>query len=160
MVKNANICCSQITLIKGLIFELSVVHDYGYFQTKFYVLLRVFGFVSIKSIVFFFLATTVIMKMFNFQFWVKIKIDSWYYLKCCTSLLFSHFLMYCFKSSCFRTVELHANQLIVIVFSFDYAHRFDIGLFQFIVLLIKWGKMFFLNVLSTLTLYSEIYRYT
>ena len=45
-------------------------------------------------------------------------------------------------------MELHANQLIVIVFSIDYAHRFDIVLFQFIVLLIKWDKMFFLNVLS------------
>ena len=26
-------CCSQINLIKGLIFELSALHDYGYSQT-------------------------------------------------------------------------------------------------------------------------------
>ena len=53
---------------KGLIFELSASHDYGYCQT--YVLLifftRVFGFGGIRSNVF--LATILIMVMFNFQF--------------------------------------------------------------------------------------------
>ena len=73
---------------------------------------RVFSFVVIKSIVFFFLATILIMAMFNFQFWFRIKIGDWYYLTCCTSLLNSHFLVCCFK-----TVELHVVQLIVKLFT-------------------------------------------
>ena len=56
---------------------------------------RAFCFVGIESIGFFFLASILIMAMFNFQFWVRIKIGSWYYLTCCISLLFSHFLMCC-----------------------------------------------------------------
>ena len=38
--------------------------------------------VGIKLIVFF---------LFNFQYWVRIKIGSWYYLTCFTSLFLSHF---------------------------------------------------------------------
>ena len=53
----------------------------------------VFAFIGINSIVFFFLATILIMAMFNFQFWVKIKISSWHYLTCFISLLFSQFLI-------------------------------------------------------------------
>ena len=37
-----------------------------------------FGFVGIKSIAFFSLANILIMAMFNFQFWVRIKIGSCY----------------------------------------------------------------------------------
>ena len=51
----------------------------------------VFDFAGLESIVFFFLATILIMLMFNFQFWVRIKLGSWYYLRCCTSLPFSIF---------------------------------------------------------------------
>ena len=113
-----------------------------------------FDFISIKSIVFFFLATILAMAMFNFQFWIRIKIGSWYFLTCCTSLLFSHYLMLlnksnCFffnvlnKSNCFKTVKLHVFQLTVIFFSFDCHLRFNIVLFQFIILLIKLDRKFF-----------------
>ena len=43
---------------------------------------KAFIFVGIKLIVFF---------LFNFQYWVRIKIGSWYYLTCFTSLFLSHF---------------------------------------------------------------------
>ena len=56
---------------------------------------RVFDFAGIKSIVFFFSVTILIMTMSNFQFLVGIKLGSWYYLTYCTSLLFPHFLMCC-----------------------------------------------------------------
>ena len=56
---------------------------------------RVLLFVGIiRSNVFFFLATILIMAVFSFQFWVRIKI----------------FHMHN-KSNCFRTVELHVVQL-------------------------------------------------
>ena len=52
-----------------------------------------------KSIVFlFFSAIILIMAIFNFQFWVSIKIGSWYNLTCCTFLLFSHFLICCLRN--------------------------------------------------------------
>ena len=50
-----------------------------------------FGFAGIKSIDLFFLAVILIMTMFNVQFWVNRKIGSWYYLTCCTPLLFPLF---------------------------------------------------------------------
>ena len=92
MVTNVNWwCCSQINLIKGLIFEISITWlwlfpnpilcSFVIFDT------RVFGLVGIKLILF--------MAILNFQLWVSIKVGSWYYLTCCTSLLFSHFLMCC-----------------------------------------------------------------
>ena len=55
---------------------------------------RGFGFVSIRFIVFFVLVTILIMTMFNFQFWVGIKIGSWYYLTCCIFPFF-YFFMCC-----------------------------------------------------------------
>ena len=69
---------------------------------------------ALNRMFFFFLATILIMAMFNFQFWVRIKIGSWYYLTCCTSLLFSHFLMCCLTNK--TALELHIVQLIVILF--------------------------------------------
>ena len=42
---------------------------------------RILGFVGIKPIGFFFLATILIMAIFNFQFWFRIKVGSWYYLR-------------------------------------------------------------------------------
>ena len=62
---------SQINLIKGMILELSVLHDYGYFQ-------NLFDIAGIKSIDYFFLAAILIMTMFNFQFRVRMKIGSFY----------------------------------------------------------------------------------
>ena len=61
----------------GLIFELSSLHDCGYCQS--YVLLifltrEFLAFVGIRMNVFFFLATILIIAMFNFQFSVRIKI--------------------------------------------------------------------------------------
>ena len=59
-------------LAKGLIFILLALHDYGYSQANrcFFDIFDkgVFGFVSIKLIVFFIMATIFIMVMFNFQF--------------------------------------------------------------------------------------------
>ena len=75
-----------------------------------------FGFAGIKSIDLFFLAVILIMTMFNVQFWVNRKIGSWYYLTCCTPLLFHFFNVLLNKSSCFRTVKLHVVLLIVILF--------------------------------------------
>ena len=49
-------------------------------------------------------------------------------------LFFTFFNVFLNKSNCFKTLELHVVQLIVILFLFDYIHRFDIVLFQFIVL--------------------------
>ena len=62
---------------------------------------------------FFLLVTILIMAMFIFQFWVSIKIGSWYYLTFYTSLLFSHFLMCCLTNQAaleylFLYVELNA----------------------------------------------------
>ena len=79
--------------------------------------MRVFGFTCIKPIVFFFLAATLIVSTFNFQSSVGIKIGTWYFLTCCTSLFFfTFFNELLHKSNCFRTVELHVVQLIVILF--------------------------------------------
>ena len=72
---------------------------------------KAFCFSGFKSIVFFFLATVLIITMFNFQFWVRIKIGSWYYLTYC-----SFFNVLLNKWNCFRTVELHVFQLIVTLF--------------------------------------------
>ena len=55
----------------------------------------IFRFVGIKWIGFLFLATPLIMPRFKFRLGVKMKIGSWFYLTCCISLLFSHFLMCC-----------------------------------------------------------------
>ena len=73
---------------------------------------RVFGFVGIKSIVFFFLATVLITAMSNFQFWVGIKLLEMLHI----STFFHFFNVLLNKSNCFRTVELHVVQLIVILF--------------------------------------------
>ena len=73
---------------------------------------RVFGFVGIKSIVFFFLATVLITAMSNFQFWVGIKLLKMLHI----STFFHFFNVLLNKSNCFRTVELHVVQLIVILF--------------------------------------------
>ena len=54
-----------------MILELSVLHDYGYFQ-------NLFDIAGIKSIDYFFLAAILIMTMFNFQFRVRMKIGSFY----------------------------------------------------------------------------------
>ena len=53
------------------------------------------------------------------------------------------------KSNCFRTVELHVVQLVVMLFPFDCHHRFDIVKFQFIVLLMKLDRILFLHILSS-----------
>ena len=50
---------------KGLIYELSALHDYGYSQTYVLLIFLTREFLA-KSI--FFLATVLIMTMFNFQF--------------------------------------------------------------------------------------------
>ena len=74
---------------------------------------------------FLFLVTILIIAMFNFQFWVRMRIGSWYYLTCCISLLFSHFWMYCLTNHAalgllFLYIELHAasrsNFIISVIF--------------------------------------------
>ena len=119
MVANANWwCCSQSIEKKDwfLIYQHYLIIVIRKPNSMFfrYFGQGVFGFVGIKPNVFFFLATILIMAMFNFQFWVRIKIGSWYYLTCCTSLLFSHFLMCCLTNK--TALELHIVQLIVVLF--------------------------------------------
>ena len=75
--------------------------------------------------------------MFNFQFWVRLKIDSWYYLTWCTSILFfTFFNLLLNKSNCFRTVELHAIQLIIILFHLT--DLTDLTLYYFNLLYYWW----------------------
>ena len=130
---------------KELIFELSWFPNlcsFGSFDK------RDFGFVGIKFIVFFFLATILIMVMFNFQFWVRIKIGSWHYLKCCTSLLFFTFLNVLLnKSNCFRTVELHVVQLIVILFHLTALTDLILYYFSLLHYWSSWTKYSFLHIL-------------
>ena len=74
---------------------------------------------------YFYLVTILIMAMFNFQFWVGIKIGSWYYLTCYTSLT--------------NQVELHVFQLILILFYLPSQIWYCI---QFVILLIKLDRIF------------------
>ena len=68
-----------------------------------------FGFLGIKSIVFFLFS---LYFSWLLKFWVRIKISSRYYLTCCTSLPFSHFLMcYLTNQAALENVELHVVQL-------------------------------------------------
>ena len=106
------------------------------------------------------------MAMLNFQFWVRIKIGSWYYLTCCASLLFSHFLMCCLTNQAalellflyielhaffnFRNfVKLHVVQLIVILFHFFSLTDLILYYFNLLYYWSNWTEFSFLHILSS-----------
>ena len=99
----------------------------------------------------FFLFSSNFVSTFNFQSSVGIKIGTWYFLTCCTSLFFfTFFNELLHKSICFRTVELHVVQLIVILFHLTaltdlILHYFNlfyyqIGLFFSYIIVICWTQ--------------------
>ena len=128
--------------------------------TCFLICKRVFGSVGIKWIVFFFLATIFIMATFSFQFWVRKEVGSWYYLTCCTSLFFRFFNVLLNKWNCFRPVELHVVQLIVILFHLTALTDLILYYFKFIVLLIKLDRMICFASSSYFFAYINIICYT
>ena len=90
------------------------------------------------------------MTVFNFQFQVRIKVGSWYYFTCCTSLFF-HFLICCLANQkCFRTVELHVVQLVVILFHLTALTDLILYYFNFLYYWSNWTKyFFFVHILSS-----------
>ena len=72
------------------------------------------------------------------------KIGSWYYLTCCTSVIFfPHFNKLLNKSNCFRNVEFHAVQLIIILFYLTVLTDKALHYLKFITLLIKLDRMIY-----------------
>ena len=71
------------------------------------------------------------------------KIGSWYYLTCCTSVIFFPHFNKLNKSNCFRNVEFHAVQLIVILFYLTVLTDKALHYLKFITLLIKLDRMIY-----------------
>ena len=142
MVTNANWwCCYQrtdfwIISITWLWFFTNLCFFLIFLTTEFFALLKIDCF--------FFLAIILIMIMFNFQFWGRINIGSWYYLTCCTFLLFNVLLN---KSNCFGTVELHV-QFTVTLFNLTAVTDLILYCFNLLYCWSNWTEYYFLHLLS------------
>ena len=128
--------CPSLCLLPSLILKVTCFLTCNFEKLILYVLL-------IDKRAFRFAVTILVMTMFDFQFWWSQDKNMYlvlFIIVHISNFIFTFFNVLLDKSNCFRTMELHVVQLIVILFHLIVLKRFDIVLFQINFIIVQIGQ--------------------